>query len=223
MNDLPTIYHYDPDTGVALGTSFADPNPMEEGAFLLPAFATRLAPPEVVSGEAARWDGEGWVIVSDHRGRRYWLADGSVHTITDLGEELPEGALDAPPPPPLEDQIASALAMVDAAAEAARLRFITGGAGQSMTYSEKRVEAEAYLAASSPVDADYPFLLASVPMDGENVAAVAATVTQMRQGWKAAGAAIEGMRLRAKSDLRAATDADAIAAILGALNWPTPA
>lgn len=39
------IYHYDSSTGAFAGTSKADPNPRRAGSFLIPAFATEIAPP----------------------------------------------------------------------------------------------------------------------------------------------------------------------------------
>ncbi|UIJ36901.1 hypothetical protein LWC08_09125 [Desulfobaculum bizertense] len=45
------IYHYDPETGALIGTGTAEANPMEPGQFLVPAYATTVAPPELGEGE----------------------------------------------------------------------------------------------------------------------------------------------------------------------------
>lgn len=49
-----------------------------------------------------------WKYYIDNRGKEYWDADGSKHTITELGLEVPEGALLEAPviPPTLKDQLA---------------------------------------------------------------------------------------------------------------------
>ena len=39
------------------------------------------------------FDGKDWVQVVDERGTKYWLKDGSEHTITELGIEIPKDAL----------------------------------------------------------------------------------------------------------------------------------
>lgn len=52
------IYHYHPETGVFIGEGIADPSPLEPGAWLVPAHATEVAPPEVGEGmEAALIEG----------------------------------------------------------------------------------------------------------------------------------------------------------------------
>jgi hypothetical protein len=59
-----------------------------------------------------------WHYVVDNTGTEYWLADGSKHTITELGEELPEGALLEEPPKPeptFEERLASTTAQRAAA------------------------------------------------------------------------------------------------------------
>lgn len=57
------IYLYDPETGIYLGEDFADVAPMQLGAFVMPAGATAIAPPEVEPGRvllfnalAQRWE-----------------------------------------------------------------------------------------------------------------------------------------------------------------------
>ena len=69
----------------------------------IPAGATSIEPPATGTNEAARWVSDAWEVVPDWRGYIYWLADGSRHEITELGEEPPADALDEAPPEPLED------------------------------------------------------------------------------------------------------------------------
>lgn len=109
-------------------------------------------------------------------------------------------------------------AAVDTAAEAERLRYITPGAGQAMTYSRKVEEARAVQSADEPEADDYPLLAASIGIDGDDIEAVAATVLAMDTAWAQVGAAIERARLIAKRDIDAAADADAARAV--SPSWP---
>jgi len=68
------IYHFDPETGILIGTGTADESPLEPGVFLLPANATFQAPPLAPEGQRAVYD-------------------------TDFGVWLLE-AIPVPPPPP---------------------------------------------------------------------------------------------------------------------------
>jgi len=56
------IYNYHPLTGVYLGESDADPNPLEPDAPIIPAFATTIAPPTCNSGEQAVFAGDAWHV-----------------------------------------------------------------------------------------------------------------------------------------------------------------
>ena len=218
----PTLYHFDALTGELSGTTPARANPKQEGAWLLPAFATFTAPPEVAEHEAAVYAEGAWTIVPDWRGYTYWLADRSKHKITELGEAPPPEALEECPPPPLEDVRLAALRFIDTKAEAARLQFITAGEGQAWTYMRKEQEAEAYQADPSPDPADYPLLSACIPGDGADLAAVVVSVIAARDAWLQVGAAIEGIRRAAKTQVEAAPDAAAIQTILDGLTWPQP-
>ncbi len=97
------IYHSDPQDGEYLGTSTARPDPVESGKFLIPANATAVAPPSVSIGQVARWEGEAWGLVDDHRGQGYWLPedewDAPARIMEDLGP-LPAGAALAAPEKP---------------------------------------------------------------------------------------------------------------------------
>jgi len=52
------IYNYDRESGEYLDACEADPDPMTPGAYLIPAHATAIAPPEVRALQAAVFDPE---------------------------------------------------------------------------------------------------------------------------------------------------------------------
>ena len=102
------IYHYDKQTRAYVGEDLADPNPLEEGEFLIPACATPIKPPEVETDQVAVFlDGGGWTIKSDHRGKKYWLSDGTLAVMNEIGP-LPNGAT-------LEEPMASRVQKVEIA------------------------------------------------------------------------------------------------------------
>lgn len=98
-------------------------------------------------------------------------------------------------------------AQVDAEAEAFRLRFITPGAGQAITYLRKEQEAAAYLADPG---ATVPILAAEAAAIGMTVADLAQEVADASAQWLAIGTAIEARRRAAK---KAIADATTIAEI----------
>lgn len=106
-----TVYQTD-SQGVFVGATIADPDPLIEGSFLIPAGAFEDAPPLTGVNEAAKRIGDAWVVIPDFRGRQYWLSEGSHHAITEIGIALPEGALNSPPPPTAAQLEATAAATV---------------------------------------------------------------------------------------------------------------
>lgn len=85
--------------------------PLPPGA---PLSVTLTLTPPPVGGQdfAPRWNdqGDAWEMVPDHRGLRYWLADGTACTITEIGVTPPDGYLLYNPvsePTPVE-QVAAA-------------------------------------------------------------------------------------------------------------------
>lgn len=54
------IYHYEASSGFYLGEGLADPDPMEEGNWLIPAHATSVEPIEVPEGSLAKFNGTSW-------------------------------------------------------------------------------------------------------------------------------------------------------------------
>lgn len=111
-------------------------------------------------------------------------------------------------------------AKIDAAAEAERLRYITGGAGQAMTYQRKADEARACLTATDPMPADYPMLAAEIGISAEDLAGVAQIVNAAYEAWLAVGSQIEAERLGTKAAIDAATTVEEASAAAEAVVWP---
>lgn len=102
-----TVYVFDRKTGEHLGQSQAQPDPMDENNWLIPAGATTGEPPQTgVNEVAVRVGGKygTWEVKTDKRGIEYWLPDRTNHVITEIGEDLPDDALLEEPPVPLGEQ-----------------------------------------------------------------------------------------------------------------------
>ena len=128
----------------------------------------------------------------------------------------------APASPSIDQVKASLKAAIDIGAETERLKYITPGAGQAMTYQQKADEAARYLAASNPKASDYPLLSAEVGITASDIAGVAQTVSAAFSHWQDIGGAIEAVRLGAKKAIDDATTIDAANAAAN-VTWPTPA
>lgn len=113
---------------------------------------------------------------------------------------------------------------IDAEAERQRMLHLTAGTGQVMEYLGVAEEAKQLLAAIAvdpqhePDPQDYPFLGATIGIDGATLAEVAATVSTAHDQWRAIGAAIRAARLTAKAAISAATDYPSARAIQPV--WP---
>ena len=110
---------------------------------------------------------------------------------------------------------------IDDRAEAERLRWITPGAGQAMTYARKVEEAKAVQSATSPKAADYPMLAASIGLDGKTIKEVADTILEMDAAWATVGAAIEKRRLQLKHEVASSDALATLDAVDITLGWPT--
>jgi hypothetical protein len=120
---------------------------------------------------------------------------------------------------------ATASAEIDADAEAARLRFITPGAGQSLEYAATEAEARAFVAAGGTGEPEaYPWLNAERLAAGgtATVAQVAQQVLALADAWRASGAEIKRIRRAAKLQVEAATTIAAVRAALAGTDWPQP-
>lgn len=56
------IWHYHPTTGVLLGEGLAEPCQVDHGAWLIPAYATAMAPPATEADEEAVWQSGAWSV-----------------------------------------------------------------------------------------------------------------------------------------------------------------
>lgn len=99
---------------------------------------------------------------------------------------------------------AAAKAAIDAAAEAARLVYVTPGSAQAMVYEQKFAEAQAFLADPTLTAEAAPHLYSEVGITADTVAGVAGVIIAMRSAWLAKSAAIEAARLGAKAAVDAA-------------------
>lgn len=89
------IYNYDAETGIFVGRGTADPDPLQPGSWLIPAFATDVAPPEPNPNNYLVFANGSW---------------GYVLITAPEGPSTPEPQEPAPhepPPPPTIDDVAA--------------------------------------------------------------------------------------------------------------------
>jgi len=100
---------------------------------------------------------------------------------------------------------------IDYMAEVVRLKYVTPGSAQAMTYQEKGEEAADYVAASYPADlSSYPFIQAEINATGKTKEAAADDILAQKAAWIAVGASIEEERLSGKKAVDDATDESAV-------------
>lgn len=93
------IYHYHSLTGEYLGKGVADPNPLEEGNWLMPANSTVMEPLPPEDGKAVVWSDQQWSYLADHRGETWWNEHGQPVVIQDLGNPADSGLSSEEPEP----------------------------------------------------------------------------------------------------------------------------
>ncbi|OLY76455.1 hypothetical protein AU074_18355 [Pseudomonas sp. ATCC PTA-122608] len=94
------VYQAHPLTGEYLGPCHADPDPLEEGHWLIPAMAFAEPPPDAEPGFAAVHVADSnlvWSLVPDHRGIVYQTDTGQATQWQELGT-LPESVTAIPYP-----------------------------------------------------------------------------------------------------------------------------
>lgn len=120
------------------------------------------------------------------------------------------------------------LEKVDEDAERYRMKYITPGTGMSMTYTEKRDQANAVhsmgeaaandLSQSDRV-AQFPTLAASVGLEAPTLWACALLVIAKSEAWATLSHAIERKRLLGKKSISDASDAASARAAYEAIEW----
>lgn len=129
-----------------------------------------------------------------------------------------------PSAPPLEYIKAAARRTIDSAAEAERLKYITGGSGQALVYEAKRTEVARRRAnAELTLDAaNFPWAASRAENFNTTIADVLVTWGVQADAWADIGRAIENVREGAKAAIDAAEDEAAVNAVVANLVWPTP-
>lgn len=82
----PSVYCAHPDTMELVGTTLADPSPLEPNVWITPAHAYLDEPPAAVPNKAIVRQSGAWAVVEDHRGATvYSTTDGSPTLWSSLG------------------------------------------------------------------------------------------------------------------------------------------
>ncbi len=115
------VFLYHPDTKEYVGSAEAPIDPLETEAqgkpvYLMPSNGTTVSPGEVPETHVARWTGEAWEILENHRndgatgmgGAQYWLPGDHYYSVPRAMKELgslPEEALLSPPEMTVEEAL----------------------------------------------------------------------------------------------------------------------
>lgn len=103
-------YAFDEKTGEYLGVVWADPDQRNKGNYLLPANATFTPLDDAEDGYVNIFKDDKKQQVIDKRGSTYFNIQGDEFTITELGADIPEGALlEKPVIEPTEEELAASI------------------------------------------------------------------------------------------------------------------
>lgn len=98
------IYSYDHTTFEFTGTELADRDPLVLGNWLIPSYATTVAPPDTKQNEVAIFKNDKWEVYPDWRGTVYWTKNGNRQVVERIGDTIPKGSLLNEPPPANEEE-----------------------------------------------------------------------------------------------------------------------
>jgi hypothetical protein len=150
-----------------------------------------------------------WIESQSEFGIVEWTNSGGIPTLAELQTAWDDW--DAINGPTLTTFQEEAKLSVDNMAEATRLKYVTAGSTQAMTYQEKGDEAADYVAAGYPVDlSSYPFIQAEASATGNTATQAADNILAQKSAWIAIGAAVEEVRIGGKITIDAAVDEAAV-------------
>lgn len=208
------IYHLHPVTREYVGPGAADPDPMEEDNWLIPAHAVTIKPPKVTKGQVAVWSEEGcWSKVEDHRGETWYQPDGLPVTITELGE--PEGLTNEapPPPPPFPDTESALTAMTN------WINQFTVKLSGFVPLQEQSAWAAKEMAARGHLDgtatpSQTQMLQLEADQTGESLSDLSAKIIEKAELWSKVIGSVSGLRRKTEAEVAAATTSEEREAIL---------
>jgi hypothetical protein len=185
------VYHYDPITRVYDGQSDADPDPMQEGGYLVPAHATLRILPPLQAGQRA-------------------VFDVALDTWT-VQVALPPGP--APDPGPvatLAEQAGAAVRLIDAQVDAIYWDVV-GNRTQEYLAAEQQALAFSDAGFTGTVP---PSVQSWSSASGFTPQQAAEDILAKASAWASAREAIRAQRLAAKAAANAAADVNALTAVM---------
>ena len=92
------IYNYDRISGAYMFSSSANPDPLTPGSYLIPAYATLLAPPSATANKIPVFGGAEWTLQPDYRSSDVYSTETAEKIIIMVPGDLPDGATLLVPP-----------------------------------------------------------------------------------------------------------------------------
>lgn len=157
-------------------------------------------------------DSQGWPLGLVARGEAFAVVERQVGPGLRLDLESGQWVRDGTRDVPLDELQAQALAQIDQAAGAARLRYITEVPGQQAVYLSKEAQARQFKAAGYPADAVPAYVAAEVQAMGEGATSqqAADAILAIAERWQGVlSPRLELERLKGKRAVQAATTAAA--------------
>lgn len=238
MNEIPQLYLYDPKTKELVGQRDATTRPGGKGYVLQGTFATPVAPPDdIPDGYAARWTGEDWELVEDHRqkmdeqgrkhgGTPYWLPDegdnwqSPERYMEELGP-LPDGAVTTrpeKPAPTLEEAKAAKLAEINAGCDAILKKAVSDyPETEQQTFYKQDAESAAYL--KNP-ETETPFLTTLATARGIDIETMVEKVRAKTDAFAQLSAFICGQRQAMEDTLDALETVEEVEALVVSYQLP---
>jgi hypothetical protein len=216
---MTNIYNYHLTTGEYLSQAEANLDPLE-GKPLLPSFATTKKPPALHEHEMAVFKDDAWNIVSDYRGTKYWLADGTAHVIESLDKKPPKKALESPPPPSLDELKAQAKEKVSVFATNTRAKLTGHADYYKVAGWNKKGQLAERIANKTATDAEKAIVKAECTQRGKGETPLQLARKQLARGQRFAMAiaTIDGMESASLSALATCTTVDEIKTLLTQLD-----